>query len=84
MQILGGGAKALAVLTTDQEYINRFRTRPRTYRQSLLHGLQSAGVGFYEGAIGILKEPVIRWQACHTFAEYPLTVLGQFFLVTKL
>ena len=33
-----------------------------THRQRLLHGVQSAGVGFYEGAIGIVKEPLVGWQ----------------------
>ena len=28
----------------------------------MLHGIQSAGVGFYEGAIGIIKEPLVGWQ----------------------
>ena len=51
-QLLGGTAKGLAVLTMDQEFINRFRVRPVTYRQRMLQGLQGAGVGIYEGITG--------------------------------
>jgi len=71
MQVTGGAGKALAVLTSDQEYINRFKTRPLTSRQIFLQGLQSAGVGLYEGAIGIFKEPVARWQAWHIHEDAP-------------
>lgn len=39
-QLAGGAGRAFAVLTTDQEYINRFRARPLDARQRLLHGLQ--------------------------------------------
>ena len=65
VQLAGGAGKAFAVLTTDQEYINRFRSRPMTYRERLLHGVQAAGVGIYEGVIGIVKEPSSagRWLA---------------------
>ncbi len=53
------------MLTSDVEYSNRFRWAPMTHRQRMLHGVQSAGVGFYEGAIGIVKEPLVGWQVWH-------------------
>ena len=62
VQAAGGAARGCAALTGDQEYSNRFRPQPMTQRQHLLHGVQSAGVGFYEGAIGIVKEPLVGWQ----------------------
>lgn len=40
------------MLTMDQEYINRFRVRPSSYRQRMLLGVQAAGVGIYEGITG--------------------------------
>ena len=49
VQAAGGAARGCAALTGDQEYSNRFRPQPMTQRQHLLHGVQSAGVGFYEG-----------------------------------
>ena len=52
LQLLGGTAKGLAMLTMDQEIINRFRLRPSSYSQRMLHGLQAAGVGIYEGIVG--------------------------------
>ena len=52
VQLLGGMAKGLALLTVDQEYINRFRARPGGQRQRVLWGIQAAGVGLYEGLIG--------------------------------
>ena len=62
LQAAGGAARGCAALTSDVEYSNRFRALPMTHRQRLLHGVQSAGVGFYEGAIGIVKEPLVGWQ----------------------
>ena len=56
-QLLGGTAKGLAMLTMDQEYINRFRVRPSSYRQRMLQGVQAAGVGIYEGIIGAPAAP---------------------------
>ena len=53
------------MLTSDVEYSNRFRSAPMTHRQRMLHGMQSAGVGFYEGTIGIVKEPLVGWQVWH-------------------
>ena len=53
------------MLTSDVEYSNRFRSAPMTHRQRMLNGMQSAGVGFYEGAIGIVKEPLVGWQVWH-------------------
>lgn len=58
MQLLGGTAKGLAVLTMDQEYINRFRVRPVSYRQRMLQGVQAAGVGIYEGITGAAPAPL--------------------------
>ena len=52
VQLLGGTAKGLALLTVDQEYISRFRTRPGGQRQRVLWGVQAAGVGLWEGIIG--------------------------------
>ena len=52
VQLLGGTAKGLAMLTVDQEYINRFRARPGGQGRRVLWGLQAAGVGIYEGLIG--------------------------------
>ena len=62
VQVAGGAARGCAALTGDQEYSRRFRPQPRTRRQHLLHGVQSAGVGLYEGAIGLVKEPLVGWQ----------------------
>ncbi len=62
LQAAGGAARGCAALTSDVEYSNRFRALPMTHRQRMLHGVQSAGVGFYEGAIGIVKEPLVGWQ----------------------
>lgn len=67
MQAAGGAARGCAALTSDVEYSNRFRALPMTHRQRLLHGVQSVGVGFYEGAIGIVKEPLVGWQVRLTF-----------------
>lgn len=61
-QAAGGAARGCAALTGDAEYSARFRAQPMTHRQRLLHGVQSAGVGLYEGAIGIIKEPLVGWQ----------------------
>lgn len=52
MQMAGGMAKGMALLTLDEDYIRRFRTRPIGYRQRFIDGLQAAGVGVYEGAVG--------------------------------
>lgn len=52
MQLLGGVSKGMALLTMDQEYVNRFRTRSVTLRQRFLQGVQAAGVGVYEGFLG--------------------------------
>ena len=52
MQLTGGVSKGLALLTMDQEYVNRFRVRSVTLRQRLLQGVQAAGVGLYEGFLG--------------------------------
>ena len=62
LQAAGGAARGCAALTSDVEYSNRFRALPMTHRHRMLHGVQSAGVGFYEGAIGIVKEPLVGWQ----------------------
>lgn len=51
-QMAGGMAKGMALLTLDEDYIRRFRTRPMGYRQRFIDGLQAAGVGVYEGAVG--------------------------------
>ncbi len=69
VQAAGGAARGCAALTGDQEYSNRFRPQPMTQRQHLLHGVQSAGVGFYEGAIGIVKEPLVGWQVARNPAS---------------
>ena len=53
VQLLGGVSKGMALMTMDQEYINRFRIRNVTLRQRLLQGVQAAGIGFYEGFIGM-------------------------------
>jgi hypothetical protein len=52
-QMAGGMAKGLALLTLDEDYIRRFRSRPMGYKQRFLDGLQAAGVGVYEGVVGI-------------------------------
>eukprot|EP00884_Botryococcus_braunii_P017930 jgi/Botrbrau1/4820/Bobra.0325s0039.4 len=61
-QMAGGMAKGFALLTLDEDYIRRFRSRPMGYKQRFLDGLQAAGVGVYEGAVGIrqLGDEVIR------------------------
>jgi hypothetical protein len=51
-QVTGGMSKGLAVLSMDDEYISRFRSRPMGYQQRVLHGLQSLGIGIYEGVVG--------------------------------
>lgn len=51
-QLAGGMGKGLAVLSMDEDYIHRFRSRPMSYRERLLSGLQSFGIGIYEGVIG--------------------------------
>jgi len=57
-QLTGGVSKGLALLTMDQEYVNRFRVRSVTLRQRLLQGLQAAGVGLYEGFLGTVLSPI--------------------------
>lgn len=54
MQVSGSVGKGLAIMSMDQEYVNRFHQQPLTYQQRLLQGLQAAGVGSYEGVIGEL------------------------------
>eukprot|EP00884_Botryococcus_braunii_P017933 jgi/Botrbrau1/4823/Bobra.0325s0039.2 len=61
-QMAGGMAKGFALLTLDEDYIRRFRSRPMGYKQRFLDGLQAAGVGVYEGAVGLVREPVVRYQ----------------------
>ncbi len=52
LQVAGSVGKGLAIMSMDQEYVNRFHQQPLTYQQRLLQGLQAAGVGSYEGVIG--------------------------------
>ena len=68
------------MLTSDVEYSNRFRLAPMTHRQRMLNGMQSAGVGFYEGAIGIVKEPLVGWQVWHwrLWRSWPLKYFLKF------
>lgn len=73
LQLLGGMAKGLAVMTMDQEFVNRFRVRPVTYRQRMLQGLQGAGVGIYEGITGAV--PQACPLAAHT-QHRPMTCLN--------
>ena len=52
LQLTGGLSKGLALLTMDQEYVNRFSVRSVTLQQRLLQGVQALGVGAYEGLLG--------------------------------
>lgn len=52
LQLTGGVSKGLAMMTMDQEYVNRFRIQPTTLRTRLIQGLQAAGIGVYEGVLG--------------------------------
>ena len=69
LQLLGGTAKGMATLTMDQEYINRFRVRPSSYRQRMLQGVQIAGVGIYEGIIGGLPAAPTLAPLCPAIAH---------------
>ena len=53
LQLTGGVSKGLALLTMDQEYVNRFSIRSVTLQQRLLQGVQALGVGAYEGFLGM-------------------------------
>lgn len=55
VQLTGGLSKGLALLTMDQEYVNRFSVRSVTLQQRLLQGVQALGVGAYEGLLGNRK-----------------------------
>lgn len=52
LQLSGGVSKGLAMLTMDQEYVNRFSIRSVTLQQRLLQGVQGLGIGAYEGFLG--------------------------------
>ncbi|KAK9809768.1 hypothetical protein WJX73_004442 [Symbiochloris irregularis] len=82
-QLLGGMAKGLAVMTMDQEFINRFRVRPITYRQRLVQGLQGAGVGLYEGVTGVVRGPMTGWQEEGILGACLGVVTGSMGLVLK-
>ncbi|KAK9808775.1 hypothetical protein WJX72_003363 [[Myrmecia] bisecta] len=82
-QVSGGLSKGMAVLTMDQEYINRFRVRPSSYQQRLVQGLQAVGVGFYEGIVGVVREPVVGWQEHKMLGLLAGLVLGLMGLVLK-
>ena len=63
MQLTGGLSKGLAMLTMDQEYVNRFSVRSVTLQQRLLQGVQALGVGAYEGLLGNHTGLLIHFSA---------------------
>ena len=64
LQLAGGVSKGLALMTMDQEFVNRFRIRSVTVRQRLLQGVQAAAVGVYEGVLGKLTKDVPPLTLC--------------------
>ncbi|DBA93880.1 TPA: hypothetical protein ACH3X3_013925 [Trebouxia sp. C0006] len=62
-QLTGGISKGMAMLTLDQDYISRFRNQPMTAQQRLIYALQALGVGMYEGVIGVVRDPLVGYQA---------------------
>ncbi len=51
-QLMGGIGKGVAILCMDDEFIVRFRSAPAGAQARMLHGLQSFGVGLFEGVTG--------------------------------
>lgn len=60
--LAGGFGKGLAVLTSNDEYLNRLRYRPNTIGDSLVQGAHGFMLGLYEGTTGVVREPFRGYQ----------------------
>lgn len=61
-QVTGGFSKGLAVLSMDEKYRDRFRTRPLGNRQRVVAGFHNLKLGVKDGLVGVVRDPVHGWQ----------------------
>eukprot|EP00850_Spirogloea_muscicola_P001736 SM000006S19501 [mRNA] locus=s6:1093208:1119415:+ [translate_table: standard] len=57
-KLTGGVSKGLALLSFDDDYVQRFSQRPADAQETLIRGAQDLGAGFYEGITGLVTNPV--------------------------
>lgn len=62
--------KGLAVLTMDDDYVDRFRSRPLGNRQRVVAGFHNLQAGVKDGVIGALLLP------SHHFPTHPPPLSG--------
>eukprot|EP00850_Spirogloea_muscicola_P012926 SM000085S23276 [mRNA] locus=s85:540482:567052:+ [translate_table: standard] len=61
-KLTGGVGKGLALLSFDDDYVQRFSQRPADAQETLIRGAQDLGAGFYEGITGLVTNPVAGFE----------------------